>query len=211
MLAQGARAQGPAPRAAAARAPANNVPPALDNGPSHVINTMIASAVAWLVVNYPGEFLSWLSRSLYGIYCNWLIGGATGFWGGVKWFFVCMKAEENVGNYFFENSKHYVGAASAAIAYWFSNRLQRFWYRASSIAQAGASIVDHEVRQKLDSIQGHLEQMAQEQQALRVSVGGVSPQVTPLRDSQGGSPSSLELQGEQRNVLRRSSRTQGKK
>lgn len=171
-----------APRASASAAPAAD-------GPSHSINSMVAAAVWWVVNKYSAAFLSWMGRFLYGIYCNWLIGGATGFWGNVKWFFVCMKAEEDVSNYAYSNSQQILSILTAGGAYWLTNRLQRFWYRASSLAHAGANIIEQDLARRLDSIQGHLEQMSVAQQELRASVGGGSPPLTPLRASQEDPPS----------------------
>ncbi|MBS0287575.1 MAG: hypothetical protein JSR17_09775 [Proteobacteria bacterium] len=181
--------QGAQPRRAAAapaRAPQN--PSQNTGGPSHSINSMVAGAVWWIANKYSGAFLSWASRFLYSIYCNWLIGGATGFWGNVKWFVVCMKAEEDISNYAYSNSQQILSILTAGGAYWLSHRLQRFWYRTSTIAQAGADIIQHELGRRLDSIQGHLEQMAQEREELRASFQAASPQASPVRVSRDSSP-----------------------
>ncbi len=135
--------------------------------PSHRINSMVASSVWWLVSTYSGPIQSWLSRIFYSFYCNWLIGGATGIWGNVKWFFVCMKSQEDIGNYAYSNSQQALGLLSAGGAYWLSHQFQRFWYRASSIASAGARVVENELTRRLHSIHGRLEQLAVQQSAER--------------------------------------------
>ncbi len=110
--------------------------------PSHFINSMVASGVWWLVAKYSGAIQSWLSRTSYSIYCNWLIGGGTDFWGNVKSYFVCKKPLEDFSNNSFSYSQQFLGFLSAGVAYWISDQFQRFWYRASPIAHAGATIDD---------------------------------------------------------------------
>ena len=151
--------------------------------PSHSINSMVASAVWWGVAKYSGPIQSWLSRTYYSLYCNWLIGGGTGFWGNFKWFFVCMKTEEDLGNYAYSNSQQALGLLSAGGAYWISHQFQRFWYRASSIAHAGVSIAEHELFRRLDSLHGHVEKLAAEQ-SLPASAEGNPALLLQLRETQ---------------------------
>ncbi len=175
---------------AAPRAAANNA----DGGPSHSINGVVAGGVWWLLNKYAGDFLSWFSRYLYNIFCEWLIGGATGISGKIKWFLVCMSPGEQTSRYAYNNSQQIVNVGLALLAYWGAHRFQRFWYKAGEIVQAGANIVDHEVMRRLDSLHHQVDQMAQAQQELRSSVEGSSQRLTPLRDSQESSPPLVRAQ-----------------
>lgn len=167
------------------------------SGPSHSINGMVATAVWWMVNRYSAQFLSWISRFLYSIYCNWLIGGATGFWGNVKWFFVCMRSEEDISNYAYSNSQQILSLLTAGGAYWMTHRFQRFWYRASSIAQAGANVIENDLRKRLDSIQGSLEKMAQRNEEDLSGERATSPVLTRRRSADSPPPSRKASSGSQ--------------
>ncbi|MBS0287576.1 MAG: hypothetical protein JSR17_09780 [Proteobacteria bacterium] len=98
------------------------------NGPSHSLNGMVASATWWLSLNYSGSVLAWLNRYVNRLFCTWLIGGAEGFWGNLKWFVVCMKAEEEAAQYAYANAGHLTALLTATGAYWITHRFQSHWY-----------------------------------------------------------------------------------
>lgn len=103
--------------------------PPPENGPSHSLNGMVASGAWWLSLNYSGSLISWLGRYFHHIYCNWLIGGSQGLWGGIKWLVVCMKPEEDLAQYAASNSQHIISLLIATSTYWITHRFQRYWYR----------------------------------------------------------------------------------
>ncbi len=135
--------------------------------PSHPLNGMVASSAWWLSLNYSGSILSWLSRYFNRMYCNWLIAGTTGIWGNIKWFFVCMKAEEDVASYAYSNSNSQYALAllAATGAYWITHRFQRFWY-SSNNSTRDESTNEHNLAQRLDAIEENLHALTQDKSKL---------------------------------------------